>query len=90
VTNAGGANEDVEAANNGRAGEVDEGGCGNGGGTWGGGVAATDATEETLAKVSAVPVSTSELAAGSTSRRKWRKKSTPMIGKETVASKKFH
>ena len=34
--------------------------------------------------------STRRLVAGSTNSLKWRRKSTPMMGKETAASKKTH
>jgi len=47
-------------------------------------------TTETVANDSADCVSTSLLAAGSTSSLKWRKKSTPKIGKDTAANKKVH
>jgi hypothetical protein len=43
---------------------------------------------ETVAKDSALHLSTSVLAAGSTISPKWRRKSTPMMGKETAANKK--
>jgi hypothetical protein len=43
---------------------------------------------ETVANDSRLHLSTSALAAGSTISLKWRKKSTPMLGKETAANKK--
>ena len=46
--------------------------------------------EKTVANVSWLSVSTSLLAAGSISSLKWRRKSTPTIGKETAASKNVH
>jgi hypothetical protein len=42
---------------------------------------------ETVAKGSALHLSTSALAAGSTISLKWHRKSTPMMGKETAANK---
>ncbi len=42
---------------------------------------------ETVAKDSALHLSKSALAAGSTISLKWRRKSTPMMGKETAANK---
>jgi hypothetical protein len=56
----------------------------------GGGPLSADAaavSADTVAKDSALHLSTSALAAGSTISLKWRRKSTPMMGKETAANK---
>jgi len=95
VTNAGGVAEGGEATCTGGAARGDGGGgkegtcnegekCGGGGGGGGGD------TVETVAKVSDEHVSTSLLVARSTSSLKWQRKSSPIIGKETTASKKIH
>jgi hypothetical protein len=44
---------------------------------------------ETVAKDSALHLSTSALAAGSTISLKWRRKSTPMMGKGRLLTKMY-
>jgi hypothetical protein len=60
-------------------------GCAAGGGPLSAAAAAIN--EEMVAKDSRLHLSTSAFAAGSTISLKCRKKSTPMIGKETAANK---
>jgi hypothetical protein len=97
----GGGNTGVGEAGDGEAGdgeagdgEAGDGEAGDGeAGDWGGGTTAPAAGVDKLGTVVIVSqfwASTSRLAAGSTNSLKCLKKSTPMMGKETAASKKTH
>jgi hypothetical protein len=87
----GGGNTGVGEAGDGEAGggEAGDGEAGDWGGETTAPAAGVDKLE-TVVIVSQFRASTSWLAAGSTISLKCLKKSTPMMGKETAASKKTH
>jgi hypothetical protein len=61
-----------------------------GGGDGGGGDGEAGEIAETVANSSLLVLNRSRFDAGSTNNRKWRRKSTPMIGKETAARRNTH